>query len=68
MVPRPPLPWDLYAQEAGLAGRAVGTSLLRIEPFGEQRRAALESGGVSCQPPVTGVIIVATRCYSFTPR
>lgn len=29
--------WGLYALEAGLAGRAVGTSLLRMESSGEQR-------------------------------
>lgn len=38
--------WDLYAPEAGLAGRAVGTSLLRIELFEEQRKAAGNLWGI----------------------
>lgn len=47
--------WGLYAQEVGLAGRAVGTSLLRMEPSGEQRRAFWKVGGTFQQCPVTGV-------------
>lgn len=45
---------DLYAQEAGLAGRAAGTSLLRMEPFGEQRKAAGKVVGPPASPGSPG--------------
>lgn len=46
--------WDLYAQESGLEGRAVGTSLLGAQLSGEQTKAAGEVGGRPASPGAQG--------------
>lgn len=60
------------AQEADLAARAVGTSLLRMELLGEQRKAAQEAVGHPASPVVTAswqlpaVGVVSRPCEAGT--